>query len=223
MGKSARQRIAILSGYPVFREGFVRIAERAVTAEFEEYADPKTAFVAFERHAPNLVVLDVGLADADEIEFVKRIKSRFPSTRVLAITMGADPHIVERYLRAGVNGYVLRTATREELGAATRVVLEDQLFVSRTLASSLVRGLLSRPARGSGPSVEGLTDRELQVFKRLGEGRSSREIARHLGLSIKTVESYRENIKRKMNLKNSSELVQRAMRWRRGDVSPARR
>jgi DNA-binding NarL/FixJ family response regulator len=159
-------------------------------------------------------VVDVALGHEDGIELVKQVVARWPRVFVLVLSMHSEKLYAERALRAGAHGYVMKEAPPERVVTAIRRVLDGGVYVSEALQAQWLRRVVNgTPARLS--PIEQLSDRELAVFRLIGSGLSTRDIADQLNLSVKTVESYRENIKSKLELTSATELVQRATLWLR--------
>lgn len=213
--------VLVIDDHPIFREGVARLINRQPDLSVcGETGNLATAKQVLEARRPSLVMLALRLGTSDIFELIKGWKSRFPELRVLILSAYDEALYAERALRAGASGYVTKEETPEETISAIRAVLAGEMYVSRRIASCLLQKLiLSKPVvRDAG--VETLSDRELQVFLMLGTGLSSRKIADHLHLSIKTIETYRENIKHKLHLRNAAELIRHAAQW--AQISPAK-
>jgi DNA-binding NarL/FixJ family response regulator len=171
---------------------------------------------------PDLLIMDLWLRGADGLELVKSLRAECPDSLILICTQLEETLFAERALRAGAMGYIGKDRPVEELLGAIRTVLNGELALSRKMATLLLRRSVDgRQAWGSS-GLEVLTDRELQVFMLIGAGVSSREAAHKLGISLKTIESYRENIKRKLGLRDAAELTHHAALFISGSASPAR-
>jgi DNA-binding NarL/FixJ family response regulator len=144
----------------------------------------------------------------------KALKQCFPRVAVLVLSMHEESHYAERALRAGAKGYIVKRETATKVITAIRQVLEGKFYVSEPLAAVLAAQYVAGRALGTSSPVEQLSDRELEVFELLGQGRGTRQIAEALGVSIKTVQAYCARIKEKFNLGSASELVREAVRWR---------
>jgi DNA-binding NarL/FixJ family response regulator len=151
------------------------------------------------------------------LEFVKALKAEQPALLILVYSAFEETIFAERALRAGADGYVMKSAPKEELLAALRGILNGNIYVSRDVAMrAFKKSLETRPDhQTAGPSsgVERLSDREMHIFQLLGSGLRNQQIARSLNLSVKTVETHRENIKHKLGLRNSHEMVERATKY----------
>ena len=165
----------------------------------------------------DLVVLDLALGDREGLEVLKRIKSGKGDCPVLVLSMFDEKVYAERCLRAGASGYVMKEDGAELLLEAIRTILRGEVFVSQVVKERMVRGL-ARSGGSAGRTVRDLSDRELQVFRLLGEGLSTREVAERLSLSVKTIESHRARIKEKLGIESASQLVHRAVSWVRGEM-----
>ena len=174
-------------------------------------ADADAALKAIASLSPDLVVLDISLVGRDGIELVKEIRCRDERLPLLVLSMHDEATYAERAIRAGATGYVMKQSGSAELLEGIRKTLRGEIHVSGRIASGLLRKLSGVRMPREGQSVDQLTDRELQVLRLIGQGESVREIAGRLFVSPKTIESHRENVKRKLKLKNSNELLRYAI------------
>ena len=163
------------------------------------------------RHKPGLVLLDLRLGAADGLESIKTLKSQFPDLRLLVISQFDENAYAELALRAGALGYVMKEQATEEVLRAIRTLLTGDIYVSPKMRLQAVRRMLDTKRQGvQGVELSALTDRELCVFKAIGAGKTNKQIAADLNLSVKTIETYREHIKYKLKLSSGAELVSRA-------------
>jgi DNA-binding NarL/FixJ family response regulator len=167
-------------------------------------------------------VVDLALGQDDGVELVRWIRTDYPEVRVLVLSMQDEALYAERLLRLGVSGYVMKNVAGTDFLGALRKVARGQRHVS----SAMGERLLTQVARGRAPGndedpVSSLTDRELEVFRLIGEGISTREISQRLGLSMKTVDAHRRHMREKLNLRSTSELIRYATQWvsDRGEAS----
>jgi len=168
---------------------------------------------------PDLVVVDISLSGPDGLDLLKNIRARDPHLPVLILSMLDESLYAERALRAGANGCIMKQEATEKVLVAIRRILGGEVSVSDRMANKmLLRFVGDAPAQDKSP-IAGLTDRELAVFRLIGEGHGTRQIAEALHISVKTVESYQAHIEDKLSLKNSRELVQRAIQWTIGEKS----
>jgi DNA-binding NarL/FixJ family response regulator len=167
---------------------------------------------------PQLLVTSLRLGAGDSLEFVKTLKVEQPGLLILVYSAFEESIFAERATRAGARGYVMKRAPREELAAAIRDIVKGGIYVSREVALDAFKKSLQRRRKNdhalrSANSVENLSNREMHIFQLLGSGFGTKQIADSLDLSVKTVESHRENIKQKLHLSSSAELHQRAAKW----------
>jgi len=162
---------------------------------------------------PDVVLLDLRLGQADGLESIKALISRHEKLRIVVISQFDEAVYAERSLRAGAKGYVMKNQATEEVIGAIRTVLAGQVYLSRAMTNRVLQTNFTGKSAPRAASVEKLTDRELHVLQLLGIGTSTRKIAGQMNLSIKTVETYREHLKQKLGLSNSTELVHYATHW----------
>ena len=208
-----KTRVLIVDDHPLLREGVAQLINRQSDMLCcGEAADVSDASTAIELHQPNVVLLDLRLGTGDTLDFIKSAKARFPSVSIIILSQHDEALYAERALRAGASGYVMKQEASEEVLHAIRIVLAGELYVSRKMTPLILRKLLKADPAKDG-SLADLSKRELQVFQLLGAGLSSRQIAEQLGLSIKTIETYREKIKHKMGIHTAPQLIQHAIMW----------
>ena len=204
--------ILIIDDHPLYRQGLRRFIEAQPDLLCCGEADSsQTALEVAVECAPDLVILDLCLRREDGLEVMKKLLDRCPNVRVLVLSQKDESANAEPALRAGALGYIMKEEATEELLTAVRAVLNGDMYVSRRLAAVILKKFL-RGTNGDGISDK-LSDRELQVFQFLGTGLTTREIAAQLHLSVKTVETHRENIKHKLALTDASSLLRAAQRW----------
>jgi DNA-binding NarL/FixJ family response regulator len=172
-----------------------------------------TASKAIEQHKPDLLLLDLRLKSGDSLELVKSVRARYPATRILIISQQEETLFAERCLRAGADGYVTKQEVSEEVLTAIRTVLDGETYVSRKVAVLVFRRTVAREPDDKTKNVSKLSDRELHVFQQIGAGMSCAAIAAEMKLSVKTVETHRENIKNKLDAPDSKALAVLARAW----------
>jgi len=208
---SKKRRIFLVDDHPIVRRGLAQVIDNepdlAVCGQGDE-AYPSLR--AINEAKPDLVLLDVSLKDSDGVELLKELKAQQPELPVLMLSMHEESLYAERALRAGARGYVMKQEAPQVLLAAIRKVLSGQVYVSETLSELLLQRMVGGKKPDEMP-MDRLTDRELEVFSMIGAGKSVKEIAEKLFLSVKTVEAHREHIKSKLNLKSSAELLRFAI------------
>jgi DNA-binding NarL/FixJ family response regulator len=212
--RKPKTRVMLVDDHPILRRGLAQMinleADMMVCAEAED--GPK-AFELAGSATPDVAVIDVCLKGGNGIELVKNLKARFPDLPTLVLSMYDESLYAERALRAGSLGYIMKEEAIEQVLVAIRRVLQGEIFLSDKMKAKVLQQLATGKAKTVMSPIEALTDRELEVFRLIGEGHSTRQIAGELHLSVRTVEAYREYIKAKLNLKNSTELVQHAFHW----------
>lgn len=202
-------RVLILDDHPVVRQGIKLLinAERDMTIVGEAQTEAEACRLVREL-IPDAVIVDLSLAQGDGFNVVRDVSTHFPDLRVLVLSMHDEAVYAERLLAEGASGYIMKEAATEQLVIALRTVLRGE----RYLSDNLKRMLVERTSRNAGQSTR-LSIRELQVISLIGLGQGTREIAEALSLSVKTVESHRHTIKRKLALETNAQLVQYALRW----------
>ena len=212
--RKPKTKVLLVDDHPVLRAGLGRLinqeADMTVCGEAE---DGPTAFELVGTLTPDIAVIDVSLKGSNGIELIKNLKARFPQLPTLVLSMHDESLYAERALRAGSLGYIMKEEAIEQVILAIRKVLRGEIFLSEKMKSKMLHQMASGKGKVVSSPIEQLTDRELEVFRLIGEGYSTRQIAGQLHLSVRTVEAYREYIKGKLNLKNATELVQHAFHW----------
>jgi DNA-binding NarL/FixJ family response regulator len=200
--------------HPVLRRGLAALIgaapDLAVCGEVGTY---QTALQAVRETPLDLVIVDIELAGSDGLALVKDIKLRYPDIPCLVLSMYDEAVYAERSLRAGARGYVTKSQLDDRVLFAIRHVLDGEIYMSADLERRLAANFLKGRTLEAGSPVEALSDRELQVFRLIGQGRGTRQIAEALNLSVKTIESHREHIKHKLTLESGAELARRAVQW----------
>ena len=209
-----RKNILIVDDHPMMRDGLAAlITAQPDLAVCAQAADAREALQAIESLRPDLVLMDISLPGKSGLEAIKDIQSLAPGLATLVLSMHDEALYAERVLRAGARGYVMKQEGGKRIMDGIRAVLEGKVFVSEKMSARIMNAFTGRRAAEATSSVESLSDREFEVFQLIGRGRSTKEIADQLHLSVKTVEVHRVNIKAKLQLATSSELVHYAVRW----------
>jgi DNA-binding NarL/FixJ family response regulator len=162
---------------------------------------------------PDLITIDISLRDGSGLELVKHIRAIDDSIKILVLSMHDEVIFAKRALKAQASGYINKDEAPQTTIGAIRTVLAGGIYLSPRMTKRILEDAAGRKPEGSGTPVEDLSDRELEVFELIGRGRTTRQIAEALHVTIKTVETHRERIKDKLALKNGAELIQSAMRW----------
>lgn len=209
-----KARVYIVDDHEIIRQGLALLIGQTDDLEPCGEADnPADALKGIETLVPDIAVVDISLKDGNGIDLVKDARIRFPKLPVLMLSMHDETLYAERVLRAGARGYVTKENAGEKVLDAIRKVLAGEMFISEQVAARMLSKFVDgRPDQGGSPA-DVLSDRELEVFELLGMGLSTHDVARRLHLSVKTIGSHRENIKRKLKLDDASELLQHAINW----------
>lgn len=209
----AKTCVFVVDDHPLVRNGLAQIInQQSDMICGAEASDPVEALKFFRRESPEIILLDLRLKNYDGLEFIKSLKSLHPSVRILVLSQFDEELYAERALRAGAQGYIMKDRATEEVLDAIRTVRAGDIYLTRAMTNRLLQKTLStRLPRNN--DVEKLTDRELHVLQLLGTGMSTREISKQLKLSVKTIETYREHLKHKLDLDSAAALVQYATQW----------
>ena len=210
----ARRRIVIVDDHPVLRRGLAALIESEPDlAVCGEAATCREALEVIRESRPDLAIVDLALGEEDGLGLIKYLRARHPEIPALVLSMHDESVYAERALKAGAQGYVTKQQLDEALLTAIRRVLDGKRYMSENVQARLAEKFVGGRSLDTGSPLAALSDRELQVFRLIGQGRTTRQIAEALKLSVKTVESHREHIKRKLTLHSSAELAQRATQW----------
>jgi DNA-binding NarL/FixJ family response regulator len=213
-GKNKQIRVLVVDDHPIVRQGLVQMIAREldmmVCGEAESAQD---ALKTIATCSPDMCIIDLSLKGTSGLELMKDIKVRYPKLPVLVLSMYDESMYAERALRAGARGYMMKEEASEKVLMAVRSILAGQIYLSEAMASRLLHMAVAGRAESGASPTERLSDRELEVFRLVGQGFGTGEIARKLHLSPKTVETYRAHIKEKLNLTTATELLQHAIQW----------
>lgn len=213
--EQVKRRVLIVDDHPIFRNGITQLINHEADLHVcGEICSAAQALGAVDELKPDIVVLDISIQGTNGIELMKSIRALHPQLPAIMVSMHDESVYAERALRAGARGYVMKAAPSEKVIEALRRVLGGGLYLSEAIGGRLLDTFLNGRASNVGTStIEQLSDREIEVFRAVGEGRGTREIARTLFLSVKTVETHRAHIKEKLQLKTAPELVRAAVEW----------
>jgi DNA-binding NarL/FixJ family response regulator len=213
-GNKEGRRVLVVDDHPLLRKGISQLIDHEpdlmVVAEAE---DAHKAMTAIENAKPDVALIDITLRGSSGLELVKNIKARFPNLKMLMLSMHEESVYAHRALRAGASGYIMKQEGVEKVLAALRKVLKGEVYLSDSLGNRMLHSLINGRAPRNESPVEQLSDRELEIFTLIGQGHGTRIIAEKLRLSIKTIESHRAHVKRKLNLHTAAELVHHAIQW----------
>ena len=211
MAKPVR-KILIVDDHPVFCLGMSELINKADDLEVCGSTDtPAKAVKAIQELDPDLVIVDISLKDSSGIDLVREINTRFQGLPVLVLSMYDESLYAERALLTGARGYLMKQEAIGVVVEAIRQVLAGKMYASESVKDKVFQRLVSPGNPADTTPLDQLTSRELEVFRLIGEGLSTREIAERMKLSIKTIGTYRERIKEKLNLKHYTELVKAAV------------
>ncbi|MEH0020704.1 MAG: response regulator transcription factor [Desulfobacter sp.] len=211
---AACHRIMIVDDHPIFCLGMTELINKEddlLVAACPDTAEK--AWAAVKTEVPDLVIVDISLAESNGIDLVEELSREYPDLPVLVLSMYDDSMYAERALLAGARGYVMKQRAISQVVEAIRHVLAGNVYASGRIKEKMIHRMIRRKSPKTRVSPADLTNRELEVFRLIGDGLDSREIARRLNLSMKTVGTHRENIKEKLNLKHYTELVRAAVHW----------
>ena len=206
-------KVFLVDDHPIVRQGLALFIEREpdlmVCGEAE---DATSALQAIRDAAPDFVILDISLNGPDGLELLKTLRMRYPNLPALVLSMHDESVYAERALRAGANGYIMKQEAADKVITAIRHILGGDVYLSDNLTKRMLQQFVNGSISPRDPLAK-LSDRELEVFRLIGAGHGTRQIADELHVSTKTVESYQAHIKEKLALRNARELVQHAVEW----------
>lgn len=215
MKKGDKASIYVVDDHPLLVQGLTDLInaqpDMRVTGTTPEWT---VALSQFQKEKPDVVILDITLKNANGVEVLKNLRVHFPDLKVLMLSMHDESLYAMRALKAGAQGYIMKASATEKVITAIRQILSGELYLSEEMSRRAMATLVGRKKETGGSPLEDLSDRELEVFTLIGEGLTTRQIAEKLHLSVKTIETHRAHIKEKLNLKNSTELVQHAIHWK---------
>lgn len=212
-GVSRNHRVFIVDDHPLVREGLANLINQqsdvTVCGEAEDSASAMSGIQALQ---PDVILVDISLKNESGLELVKTLKNQYPDLAVIVISMHDEALYAERALHAGARGYVMKRETTKNVLTAIRRVLEGDVYVSDRVVNSMAKRMSSRKTAAAEP-VERLSDRELEIFRLLGQGRTPSQIVEDLRLSLKTVQAYCARAKEKFGVTSLTELLRAAIRW----------
>ena len=210
---SVSARILIVDDHPLFRDGLRQLIDREPGLSVcGEATGPEDAVRLVNETKPDLVIVDISLGNQSGIDLIRTLKAEDAELPLLVVSMHDESLYAERALRAGAMGYVMKHEPPKTYKIAIHSVLAGEMYLSPRMATSLVAKLMRGKGEEQTP-VSRLSDRELDVFRLMGQGKGTRQIAEELNLTVPTISSFRARIKEKLQVKNSAELVLQAIRW----------
>ena len=206
--------IFIVDDHPLVRRGMQQLIDGEPDLRVHgEAASVHETLELITQNTPDLVIVDLSLPDGNGLELVKHLLARFPELSILVSSMHDETLFAERALKAGAKGYINKSATGDEVVKAIKQILSGKTYLSKQLAEQQEQNKANHSQPTEQSPVQQLSNRELEVYEFIGRGLSTGDIAQKLNLSIKTIESHRSNIKKKLGLGTSGELARSAMQW----------
>ncbi len=207
-------RIFIVDDHPLVREWLGNLlrqqADFTVCGQAE---DAEGALSGMKSNPPDVAIVDLSLKNGSGLDLIKDLRLQFPNTAVIVLSMYEEIYYAERSLRAGAMGYITKRESTGKIVDAIRQVLNGRVYASAELLGRLAERMVGRPPPPAQGAMAVLSDREIEVFQRLGQGHSTRKIATDLTVSIKTVQAYCARIKEKLGISSGTELMREAVRW----------
>ena len=215
-----KSKIFIVDDHPLVREWLTNLIHKdpdlVVCGEAEEASSAMPGIAATK---PDLAIIDISLGGSSGIELIRSIAASFPKVAIIALSMHDERVYAERTIRAGARGYIMKRESTKKIVEAIREVLRGNLYLSKSMTELIVKKVVSAEGYDSGEAVAQLSDRELEVFKLLGQGYGIGEIAEKLNVNFKTVHTYCTRIKEKLKVSTGAELLREAIRWS-GTLAP---
>lgn len=212
--KPERKRILLVDDHPMMRMGIIQLLGKQPTLEIcGEANSPAEAMTLIAQSHPDLILVDISMKGASGLEFIKDVQAVHGHIPMLVVSMHDEKIYAERALRAGACGYIMKEESAEYLLAAVQRVLEGGIYLSKTMSARLLKTLVNADSHNAQSPLQKLTDREFEVFRLIGQGQTTDEIAEQLHISPKTVDVHRFQIKDKLQLKSGTALVHYAVRW----------
>ena len=207
-------KILLVDDHPIVRHGLRELIQEAGDMEVSgEAASSAEALQLIRETDPDVVVIDISLGGGNGLELIKQIAAQGSEARMLVSSMHDELLYAERSLRAGAMGYINKVEGTEKVVEAIHQIMEGRIYLSGPMTERVLQRMMrSEPEPGTSP-IDALSDRELEVFEMIGHGQTTRQMAKKLHLSPKTIETHREHIKTKLHLENNNELVRQAVQW----------
>lgn len=209
-----KARVIIVDDHPIFRMGMAELLNQeddfTVCGLAEDIAGARKLIL---EHTPDLAIIDITLAGDNGLDLVKEISGNKNSPAILVLSMHDEQVWAERAIRAGARGYIMKKEASEKVMFALRCILAGKIHVSANIMERLLDRFHMKAEASIAPTTDLLTDRELEVFRLIGAGLSTREIADRMKLGVKTIGTYRDRVKQKLGIKTAAELIRRAVLW----------
>ena len=212
-----KTQVFIADDHPVIRDGLTTIINHEQDMNVcGEAEDAHQALKAVTELKPDIVIADMSLKNSDGLEMTKNIKARYPRLPVIIFSVHDEFIYAERALLGGARAYLMKDAVSENVIKAIRAVLKGEIFVSDTISKKFLHTIARDKTGTAKTPIENLSDRELEIFRLIGEGYKASQIAKQLHLSVKTIQTYRTRIKEKLDIANASELLKYSIKWAKG-------
>lgn len=209
-----KSKIFLVDDHPLVREWLTNLIHQQTDLSVcGEAESPSEALENISKLKPDVAIVDISLKGGSGIELIKNIRTLRPPVAIIVLSMHDENLYAERALRAGARGYIMKRETAKKIIVAIRQVLEGKIYLSSRLKTVFAEKFVESAAQATNPSVERLSDRELEVFQLLGHGYETRQIAEALHVSMKTVQAFCARIKEKLHLATATELLREAIRW----------
>jgi DNA-binding NarL/FixJ family response regulator len=216
---AAKLRVLLVDDHPITRQGLKALVNQQLNLEVcAETDNAAQAVELLTKYKPDLAIVDVSLKATNGIELTKNLKAHSPELPILIVSMHDEALYAERALRAGAMGYIMKQDAGEKVILAIQHLLRGEIFLSTRMKEKMLHRFVNHKREGMVFSIDTLSDREMEVFQLIGNGYSTRQIAQKLGLSSKTIDSYREHLKQKLSLESGSDLVRHAIQWARTEA-----
>lgn len=207
-------RVLVVDDHPIVRQGMIRLINEAPDlAVVAEGGSAEEALQAIAEHKPDIAIIDLFLKDSSGLDLIKDIKTHHPETYILVLSMHDASVYAERVLRAGARGYIMKDEGAAKVLEGIRHVLAGEIYLGEETSQKILSRLAGQSLSSEEAQINSLTDREIEILDLLGRGLGTQEIAAKLHRSAKTVETHRENIKAKLNMASSRDLLQYAIEW----------
>jgi DNA-binding NarL/FixJ family response regulator len=220
VARTQKKTVFVVDDHPLLRQGLAMLINREpdlmVCGEAEEAT---TAMKALAAAMPDILIADISLNGPDGLDLLKNLRTLYPDLPVLILSMHDESIYAERALRARANGYIMKQEATEKVLVAVRRILDGEIYLSYRMANKLLQQYRSGQTAETDSRLTSLSDRELEVFRLIGDGLGTRRIAEVLHLSMKTVESYQAHLKEKLSLRTGRELMQHAIQWKLSEKS----
>jgi DNA-binding NarL/FixJ family response regulator len=209
-----KKRVYLVDDHAMFREGLRQLIDREANLTVcGDASNAEEAMAGVRSSHPDVVIVDISLAVSSGLDLIKDLKAEFDDLPILVVSMHDETLYAERVLRAGAMGYVMKHEPAKTVKAAIHKVLGGDLYLSEKMSAGMLNRMVRGDADQARTPIETLSDRELEVFRMLGQGKPTRQIAEELDLTIATINSFRNRIKEKLQLKSSTELLLHAAQW----------